>query len=919
MQKQIQFLRAMTVPVASAFALAACAPQLATMPTVKPEGANGGSVSSPAFKAPEVPAVGTVSGLVKTYNEVARRFEPVAGATVKVEGTNLTATTDAEGRYTVAGVAAGGHTLRVSKAGQVATRSIAISPVSGLTNVNMALQGSGYTLQSMGQPRELTLTGVVSDPRGVALPNAEVTALTTSGTINVTSGITRVAKGSSTEAAVLQADSAGYFVFYVGDGQAGSSEIGEADGNTQVRLDARGRTSGGLEVEVSGDYAVAFTYDQGNSDADSKVADLQCNTFPAVGKPEMISDAARGKALVPGELASIEVPANLSRRADELFIRIHTGLTPDQAAAVTVHDVLPISLTSDSQVPGKGRLQFRVPFSIGTSSNVRIQVCQLGLVPALAPETASSGGGLGALSDPTQSWAFSEADYVRDLSGALDTSWDSGGAAVGSRYVKHLPVNPGLNAAPGEVATASLDLGNANDNVPVEVEVSFKVPSRIDVTGAVFGADAEGGVGGAVPLAPASLVQGATTGDLTAWTAKGLLLPTNSDTVRRRLDLGLTVKAGDSRRGGELVVKDLTIAYPARGFTEVQTGQASLPLYGTLIANDGTDGYRVAKKYYDIAPGVVDIELTITPPASAAMQALRMADITPVELAPVAASVTGSAAPSLLSDDASGTILVTVPGASAYPVTLGEASEDYAAIGDLVTALNTAKGQAPFTFSADSGKVVVSANAGAATISVGESGTGTLAEVLKLKDGVTVGAQARYEVEALPAASTSVAQGGTAVKAGLSGGQAWTFAAAGSAQSAFTLIGDGQTGGDAASIALTGLGKHLASTGKNLIVSAFELIPPTEAAVNRAAPIHVRYRLKSRDISGTQADEATTLIKAGTIAANADVTGTSVTRVLASRFKGLTLGLDALGVGTQAPVYPVSAGNDTGVRQQSIQ
>jgi hypothetical protein len=70
MQKQIQFLRAMTVPVASAFALAACAPQMATMPTVKNEAPGAISNATPAFKAPEVPTVGTVSGLVKSYNEL---------------------------------------------------------------------------------------------------------------------------------------------------------------------------------------------------------------------------------------------------------------------------------------------------------------------------------------------------------------------------------------------------------------------------------------------------------------------------------------------------------------------------------------------------------------------------------------------------------------------------------------------------------------------------------------------------------------------------------------------------------------------------------------------------------------------------------------------------------------------------------
>ncbi|MEB3327698.1 MAG: carboxypeptidase regulatory-like domain-containing protein [Candidatus Sericytochromatia bacterium] len=917
MQKQIQFLRALTVPVASAFALAACAPQLATMPTVKPEGPSAGNVSTPAFKAPEVPAVGTVSGLVKTYNVSTHRFEPVAGAAVKVEGTSLTATTDAEGRYTLVGVAAGGQKLSVSKAGQVATRAIAVSPVSGLANVNLALEGRQYALQGASPQRQLTLTGVVSDPRGVALPNAEVTALTTSGTINIEGASSREAKGSATAAAVLQADSAGYFVFYVGDSDA-NNEILEADGNTQVRLDARGRTAGGLEVELSGDAAVAFTYAEGNSGADSQVADLQCNTFPAVGKPAMVADAARGLALVPGELATIEVPAHLSQRADELFIRIHTGLTPDQAAAVTVHDVLPISLTPDLQVPGKGQLQFRVPFSIGTSSNVRIQVCQLGLVPTTEPATASSGGGLGPLSEPAQSWAFSEADYVRDLSGALDATWEGAENAVGSRYVQHLAVNPGLVAAPGEVATASLDLGNANVNVPVEVEVSFKVPSRVEVSGAVFGTDNDGGIEGPDSLAPASLVAGADADGFTPYTAKGLLLPANSATARRRLDLGLKVKAGDSRAGGELLVKDLAITYPARGFTEAQAGQASLPLYGTLIENDETKGYQVSKKYHDIEPGVVDVELTITPPASAAMQALRLADITPVELAPVAASVTSSGTITPGDADSGGALTVTV---GAVPYTLSLASGTYTSVDGIITGLETALGNLnnpPFTIAATNpaGGIKFEATNGAAALTVASANGTTLAETLKLQDGLVVASQARYEVEALPAASVSVTQGGTAALDGLAGGQAWTFAAAGSDQAAFSLVGDGQSGGDSAAIPLPSLGKHLVSSSQNLVVAAFELTPPNEAATDRTAPIRVRYRLKSLDIIGTQLDESTTPIKAGTIVADGDVDGASTTRILASKFKGTTWLTDTLGSGTSAPAYPVTPAANTGIRQQ---
>jgi hypothetical protein len=326
MQK-VNMIRALTLPVASAFALAACAPQMATMAPVKTENAAATATANQAQPAAQVPAAGTVSGLVKSYNEGAQRFEPVAGAVVKLDGTNLTATTDAEGRYQLAGVPAGAQNLTVTKAGfSAGTGRLVANSVMGLAGVNVALQRASYGLKAAGPSspaaRTIQVSGVVSDPRGVALPAAELTVTTTSGTISSTqpAGVptpspTPTTVGaintpsSATAAARITADPAGFYAVPVW------GALGEA----QLRLQAEGTTPGGLELDMPAPVDSPIIPATGASST-ALVQSLQTTRYTEPGTP-----SSAGGDMIPGEDFTISLTSGLSSQPDEFFIRIQDG------------------------------------------------------------------------------------------------------------------------------------------------------------------------------------------------------------------------------------------------------------------------------------------------------------------------------------------------------------------------------------------------------------------------------------------------------------------------------------------------------------------------------------------------------------------------------------------------------------------
>jgi len=367
--------RSMTVSVASAFMLAACVP---SWTAVGPQSAGAGvpaETQAPQAVSQEVLAAGTVKGLVMAYNKAKGEFEPLSGAQVQVLGTQLVAMTEKDGSYTLTGVAPGKHEVMVTREGfEDSKTTIATNPVAGLGQVNVAmvpaapLMGeeapgvAGFELQQVASPNEpatnapnprtVTVVGVVTDPRGVAVPNAKVVITTSTGQIAAETQSSATLEPGSTSAGSILTAGSGFFAFRVDD----------AVGRAEIRANAYGFTPGKIALERR-NVIVSSTV------GDTLPLSLQMDTFQAVAAPRPAGGQLTG-ALVPGGVVEVEVESGLSERVDEFYLRVRRG-----SSLVDFFDVLPLSVNT---VNGVGTVRFRVP-SLLLTGQAQIQLVQLGL------------------------------------------------------------------------------------------------------------------------------------------------------------------------------------------------------------------------------------------------------------------------------------------------------------------------------------------------------------------------------------------------------------------------------------------------------------------------------------------------------------------------------------------------------------
>ena len=102
--------------------------------SVAPGGTTSLDFALAALVIPRVPLSGTVTGQVTSGTGAA-----IAGATVSVPGTSLSATTDESGNYRLTGVAAGDQSLTVTVAGFLdQTRTVSVT-AGATTTLNFSL------------------------------------------------------------------------------------------------------------------------------------------------------------------------------------------------------------------------------------------------------------------------------------------------------------------------------------------------------------------------------------------------------------------------------------------------------------------------------------------------------------------------------------------------------------------------------------------------------------------------------------------------------------------------------------------------------------------------------------------------------------------------------------------------------------
>jgi outer membrane receptor protein involved in Fe transport len=122
----------------------------------------------PAPRA-EIPDSGTIVGTVTDRATGA----PIAGATVVVEGTSLSATTDGEGHYRIEGVRSGPHTVRARYIGYAPIAVQVVVPDGGEVAADLAVSKSAQKLDEL-----VTVTpgGMQTELRAVPTPVTVITA-----------------------------------------------------------------------------------------------------------------------------------------------------------------------------------------------------------------------------------------------------------------------------------------------------------------------------------------------------------------------------------------------------------------------------------------------------------------------------------------------------------------------------------------------------------------------------------------------------------------------------------------------------------------------------------------------------------------------------------------------------------------------
>ncbi|MFP5503933.1 MAG: carboxypeptidase regulatory-like domain-containing protein [Candidatus Sericytochromatia bacterium] len=288
--------------------------------------------AAPSAAVAAAPASVSVSGLVARHDGAG--FIPLAGATIRVEGHAASAVTDARGHYALTGLPAGSLRLRIEAAGHAPVLLKAtVSPVGGLGRVNAALAPRAYGLK---QASAVTaVSGVITDPRGAALPHATV-RLRCAG-----------ANGGAGADLTLQSDANGFY----------AAALAGVLPNATVEVDASGTSPGGVALSASAPASEATS-------GQRLVLNCTADSFPTLPTPAIV-----GSSLVlAGDEATVRV-ANVSTRTDEFYLRLKSG--------DAVLDVLPSAVIGDA-------VRFRVPMTL-PDAGFEVEVVPFGQTAKATP------------------------------------------------------------------------------------------------------------------------------------------------------------------------------------------------------------------------------------------------------------------------------------------------------------------------------------------------------------------------------------------------------------------------------------------------------------------------------------------------------------------------------------------------------
>lgn len=815
--KKVVMYRSLTVSVASAFVLAACVPSWSP---VAPQ-STGAALPTESTSAQAVPqetlAAGTVKGLVMAFNKLTGQFEPVVGAQVQVMGTDLVALTAKDGSYTLNGVKPGKHEVLVTREGfDDGKTSINANPVSGLNQVNVAMVAAGtggaldgataagdtYELQQVASPneaatnapapREVSVVGVVTDPRGCAVPNAKVAITTSGGAIAAVGASSATVEVGSPMAGSVLTTPSGFFAF----------KVENAVGLVEVRAGAYGFSPGRIAMERK-NLLITSTI------GDTLPMSLQMDSFQAVAQPRPAGGQSVG-ALVPGGLATVQVDSGLSERADEFYIRVRRG-----SSLVDVWEVLPLAVTSTN---GVGTVQFRVPSLIPTGQ-VQIQLVQLGIQgTGFAPEFNAIG----------YTATTFENSVVAGAATLADDSTQSG-------------VNFGLLEKDDE-AVYELPLQNTNGSVSVQLNLVAELAS-----GAIPVAASLTGLG--TPIATASLGNN-------RWRFSGLFLPAaESRTFSLRIRNEATGLPHDGAFFvRQVTVEEPNFSYTKALPSGDRTGANALTYREFLNTGPEGLGWSGYAKVFEDDPataGAAFVRITFNPPSDTRpLTALRITDITDTDkVAPANPQIDAQAtrAGTTVTGLADlGTLVLEVDGVARQIPVANNASttsittqyENFGGVPGSVTFEKPNNGAWRFirNSSAPGSSIAVRGTTGTAPTStaavltaMGISASGI--PMVATSGGITV---------TLDGATVTNSDGSPS---------AWTIRAVRND----TVVDGTDASVTIPANSVTGLQFPSASIRNGMAAAAFELVPPAQVTAgvnplaNRNAPVVVRYRVRTND------------------------------------------------------------------------
>jgi hypothetical protein len=274
--------------------------------------------------------VGELVGRVASFDGT--HFAPAPNVTVTAVEAGVSAVTDVMGRYGFQRLAVGQQTLRVQVAQhETFTLVCRLSPVAGFARANLALIPMARPASQAAD--SVAIAGVLTDPRGAALP---------AGTVHAVDSISHDGKGGNEQ---VVADADGFFAYVMPQTARAALSGG------QVALTGYGYTPGRVPVETTA--ILTLTVDSRPTQA----VVLGTTAFLAIAAPAWAGGQDRLRAI-----NADKVPL----RRDELVLHFdQDGRTadaaPDEVATGRVTFTLPNTID-----PGRGTLELRT----------------LGLVPA---------------------------------------------------------------------------------------------------------------------------------------------------------------------------------------------------------------------------------------------------------------------------------------------------------------------------------------------------------------------------------------------------------------------------------------------------------------------------------------------------------------------------------------------------------